>query len=54
MTIPDLEEGNIHGIEDVQPDAVEVLIYRLRKRLAETGVAIVTLRGLGYSLEAQA
>lgn len=33
-------------------DAVEVYIHRLRKQLADTGLAIVTLRGLGYVLEA--
>ena len=37
--------------EDVLPEAVEVLIHRLRKRLEDTGVRIVTLRGLGYALE---
>lgn len=36
----------------VQPEAVEVLIYRLRKRLEHAGVRITTLRGLGYLLEA--
>jgi len=39
--------------EDVQVDAVEVLVYRLRKRLEHSGVRIVTLRGLGYVLEAE-
>ena len=38
--------------EDVQPDAIEVVAYRLRKRLASTGVQLVTLRGLGYLLKA--
>jgi two-component system response regulator TctD len=38
--------------EEVHPEAVEVLVYRLRKRLDGTGVRIVTLRGLGYVLEA--
>jgi two-component system response regulator TctD len=38
--------------EDVHPEAVEVFIYRLRKRLHGSGVRIVTLRGLGYTLEA--
>ena len=38
--------------EDVQPDAIEVVAYRLRKRLAATGVQLVTLRGLGYLLKA--
>lgn len=39
--------------EDVQPDAIEVVAYRLRKRLASTGVQLVTLRGLGYLLRVQ-
>ena len=33
-------------------DVVEVYIHRLRKRLQDSGVGIVTLRGLGYLLEA--
>ncbi|MGZ5156633.1 MAG: response regulator [Caldimonas sp.] len=33
------------------PDVVEIYIHRLRKHLVETGVSIVTLRGLGYVLE---
>ena len=37
--------------DDVMPEAVEVVIHRLRKRLDEKGVRIVTLRGLGYALE---
>ena len=36
---------------DVQPEAVEVVAYRLRKKLAGTGAALVTLRGLGYLLK---
>jgi two-component system response regulator TctD len=36
---------------DVQPEAVEVLVHRLRKRLDDSGVRITTLRGLGYVLE---
>ncbi|RYH39905.1 MAG: response regulator [Alcaligenaceae bacterium] len=39
--------------QDVQLEAVEVLIHRLRKRLEGKGVRIVTLRGLGYVLEAE-
>lgn len=31
-----------------QPDAVEVVVHRLRKKLASTHVEIATLRGLGY------
>lgn len=38
------------GEPDVLPDAIEVVAYRLRKRLAPTGVRLVTLRGLGYLL----
>ncbi|MBB3292412.1 two-component system response regulator TctD [Mitsuaria sp. BK045] len=37
---------------DVQPDAVEVVAYRLRKRLPADGARLVTLRGLGYLLKA--
>ena len=33
------------------PEAVEIYVHRLRKRLEGSGVAIVTLRGLGYVLE---
>ena len=37
---------------DVQPDAIEVVAYRLRKAAhASTGVQLVTLRGLGYLLK---
>lgn len=39
---------------DVSPDAIEVLVYRLRKKLAGHGVTIVTLRGFGYLLEPEA
>jgi len=37
---------------DINLEAIEVLIHRLRKKLATTSVQIVTLRGIGYSLEA--
>jgi two-component system response regulator TctD len=37
--------------QDVQPEAVEVLVHRLRRRLADSPVQITTLRGLGYLLE---
>jgi two-component system response regulator TctD len=37
--------------QDVNPEAVEVLVHRLRKRLAASSVQITTLRGLGYVLE---
>ena len=39
------------GAEDVQYEAIEVVVYRLRKKLAHSGVTLVTLRGLGYLLK---
>lgn len=39
---------------EVNPEAVEVLVHRLRKRLDGSPVRITTLRGLGYLLEAAA
>lgn len=42
------------GETEVQYEAVEVVVYRLRKKLAGTGVMLVTLRGLGYLLKADA
>jgi len=38
------------GEADVQYEAIEVVVYRLRKKLAATGVTLMTLRGLGYLL----
>ncbi len=40
------------GDSEVQPEAVEVVAYRLRRKLAELPVQLVTLRGLGYLLKA--
>jgi two-component system, OmpR family, response regulator len=37
--------------EEVSPNAIEVYVHRLRKKLEPGGVRIVTVRGLGYSLE---
>lgn len=42
------------GEPDVQIEAIEVVVYRLRKRIAQTGAQLVTLRGLGYLLKAGA
>ncbi|MGI4777477.1 MAG: response regulator [Janthinobacterium lividum] len=42
------------GEADVQYEAVEVVVYRLRKKLAGTGATLMTLRGLGYLLRADA
>jgi len=41
------------GEAEVQYDAIEVVVYRLRKKITEVPVQIVTLRGLGYLLKAQ-
>ncbi|NRF68557.1 response regulator transcription factor [Aquincola sp. S2] len=41
------------GESDVQPDAIEVVAYRLRKKLATTELKLVTLRGLGYLVAPQ-
>jgi two-component system OmpR family response regulator len=37
--------------EEVSPNAIEVYVHRLRKKLEPGGVHIVTVRGLGYSIE---
>lgn len=42
------------GEPDVQYEAIEVVVYRLRKKLAGTGAALMTLRGLGYLLREEA
>lgn len=42
------------GETQVQPEAIEVVAYRLRKKIAHTGAQLVTLRGLGYLLKAAA
>jgi two-component system response regulator TctD len=39
------------GEADVQYEAIEVVVYRLRKKLAHTGTTLMTLRGLGYLLK---
>jgi len=39
------------GQADVAYEAIEVVVYRLRKKLAHTGVTLMTLRGLGYLLK---
>ena len=39
------------GEQDVQYEAIEVVVYRLRKKLTGTGVELATLRGLGYLLK---
>lgn len=39
------------GQQDVQMEAIEVVAYRLRKKLGTSQARLVTLRGLGYLLE---
>lgn len=40
--------------DNVSPDAVEIYVHRVRKKLQGSDVAIITLRGLGYLLKSQA
>lgn len=37
---------------DASPDAIEIYVHRIRRKLEGSGVRIVTLRGIGYLLEA--
>jgi len=39
--------------DEASPESIELYVHRVRKKLAGSDVAIVTLRGLGYSLECQ-
>lgn len=47
----EITERVFYDEEDVSPEAIEVLVHRLRKRLGASPVQIKTLRGLGYVLE---
>ena len=40
------------GESEVQLEAIEVVVYRLRKKLSQAQVSLMTLRGLGYLLKA--
>jgi DNA-binding response OmpR family regulator len=43
----------VFGYDDaVAPNALEVYIARLRRKLGNSGIEIVTIRGLGYLLRA--
>jgi len=45
--------AKIFGLnQDTRPQAIEIYIHRLRKKLEGSGVQIITFRGLGYLLEA--
>ncbi|CUU24769.1 transcriptional regulator TctD [Duffyella gerundensis] len=39
--------------DEASLESIELYVHRVRKKLAGSNVAIVTLRGLGYSLECQ-
>jgi two-component system OmpR family response regulator len=42
----------LYGIKDeVGPNAIEVFVHRLRRKLESAGVVIRTIRGLGYLVE---
>lgn len=46
-------EGGLYGFDNpTSPNAVEVLVYRLRRRLQDAGASVTvhTLRGVGYLL----
>lgn len=46
--------AQVYSLDDAaSADAVEIYVHRLRKKLSGSGVAVVTLRGLGYLLEHQ-
>ncbi|MCY1278875.1 Transcriptional regulatory protein tctD [compost metagenome] len=46
--------AQVFGLDqDASPDAIEIYVHRLRKKLEGSDVAIVTFRGLGYLLEAR-
>jgi len=47
-------ERRLFGFDEVGPNALEVYISRLRKRLTDSGLVIRTLRGLGYRLDIDA
>lgn len=53
LTKERLFERVFPGETDVHPEAIEVVVYRLRKKLIESGTQLVTLRGLGYLLRAE-
>lgn len=52
LTKKDIMDKVFSGDTDVHPEAIEVLVHRIRKRLVGSGAQIVTMRGLGYVLEA--
>ena len=51
MSKQQILERVVSDDSDIQPEAIEVIVHRLRKRLDATGVRVATFRGLGYALE---
>jgi two-component system response regulator TctD len=49
-----LAESLFTMAQEASPDAIEVYIHRLRKKLEHGDAAIITLRGLGYLLKQHA
>lgn len=45
-----LTQGVFTLDEDASPDAIEIYVYRVRKKLEHSNAKIMTLRGLGYML----
>jgi two-component system, OmpR family, response regulator TctD len=46
--------GKVFGLDDdATPNAIEIYVHRVRKKLEGHGVVISTLRGLGYALRKQ-
>jgi len=52
MSKQHLLERVVSDDKDVHPEAMEVIVHRLRKRVDGRGLGIKTYRGLGYALEA--
>lgn len=48
-----LYEQTFRLTDEASPESIELYVHRVRKKLAGSDVAIITLRGLGYSLECQ-
>jgi two-component system response regulator TctD len=46
----DLMTAVFGGEDSVKPDALDVLLHRLRKKLQGAGVEVANLRGIGYQL----
>jgi two-component system response regulator TctD len=52
MSKQQILERVVSDEKDIHPEAIEVIVHRLRKRVEGGGVHIATYRGLGYALEA--